>query len=81
MSLLDYGAGNVRSVRNAIAALGYRVIDVKSPKDIVAAKRLVRALGSIWGKAPTCRLCPAAYHNGFCSVSSTRPRGSTSAGR
>ena len=32
----------MRSVRNAIGALGYRVVDVKSPKDIVKAKRLVR---------------------------------------
>ena len=26
--LLDYGAGNVRSVRNAVAALGFEVRDV-----------------------------------------------------
>lgn len=28
MTLLDYGAGNVRSVRNAINLLGYRIQDV-----------------------------------------------------
>lgn len=29
--LLDYGAGNVRSVRNAIKFLGYNVKDVRPP--------------------------------------------------
>ena len=39
--LLDYGAGNVRSVRNAIAHLGYTVRDVASPADIARAPRLL----------------------------------------
>ena len=33
--LLDYGAGNVRSVRNAIAACGYAVRDVVDPESLV----------------------------------------------
>ena len=41
ISLLDYGAGNVRSVRNAIRKLGYELVDVRSPEDILAAERLV----------------------------------------
>ena len=41
VSLLDYGAGNVRSIRNAIAALGYEVRDVEGPQDIANAERLV----------------------------------------
>ena len=41
MTLLDYGAGNVRSVRNAIRYLGFDIRDVQSPEDIVAAERLV----------------------------------------
>ena len=41
VSLLDYGAGNVRSVRNAMQKLGYTVKDIKSPEDILAAKKLV----------------------------------------
>jgi glutamine amidotransferase/cyclase len=41
VTLLDYGAGNVRSVRNAILALGFRVRDVTAPGDILAAERLV----------------------------------------
>lgn len=41
ITLLDYGAGNVRSVRNAIRKLGYSVQDVNSPEDIVTAKRLI----------------------------------------
>jgi len=36
VSLLDYGAGNVRSVRNAIAALGYSIEDITSPEQITS---------------------------------------------
>jgi glutamine amidotransferase/cyclase len=41
ISLLDYGAGNVRSVRNAIRKLGEEPRDVSGPEDIVRAERLV----------------------------------------
>jgi len=41
VSLLDYGAGNVRSVRNALQKLGYEVKDIKSAKEVLLAKRLV----------------------------------------
>ncbi|MBI5142745.1 MAG: imidazole glycerol phosphate synthase subunit HisF [Nitrospirae bacterium] len=41
ITLLDYGAGNVRSVRNAIRKLGHQVIDVERSDDILAADRLV----------------------------------------
>ncbi|CAD6202967.1 unnamed protein product [Miscanthus lutarioriparius] len=41
VTLLDYGAGNVRSVRNAIRHLGFGIRDVQSPEDILAAERLV----------------------------------------
>ncbi len=41
ITLLDYGAGNVRSVRNAIRKLGYTVQDVQSPADILNAERLI----------------------------------------
>ncbi len=41
ITLLDYGAGNVRSVRNAIRKLGYEVRDVSSPADIPKADKLV----------------------------------------
>ena len=41
ISLLDYGAGNVRSVRNAIIKLGYSVKDVSSPEDILRAEKLI----------------------------------------
>ncbi|KAL1537782.1 Imidazole glycerol phosphate synthase hisHF, chloroplastic [Salvia divinorum] len=41
VTLLDYGAGNVRSVRNAIRFLGYDIKDVQEPADILNAKRLV----------------------------------------
>eukprot|EP01018_Ginkgo_biloba_P006137 Gb_32906 [translate_table: standard] len=41
VTLLDYGAGNVRSVRNAIRLLGFDIRDVNEPEDILTAKRLV----------------------------------------
>ena len=41
ITLLDYGAGNVRSVVNAIESLGETVRPVKTPEDILAAERLV----------------------------------------
>jgi len=41
VTLLDYGAGNVRSVRNGIRKLGVSVTDVKNPEDIVTAERLI----------------------------------------
>ncbi|XP_068652400.1 imidazole glycerol phosphate synthase hisHF, chloroplastic isoform X2 [Aristolochia californica] len=41
VTLLDYGAGNVRSVRNAIRLLGYDIKDVQTAEDILNAKCLV----------------------------------------
>lgn len=35
VTLLDYGAGNVRSVRNAITKLGYTIKDVSMPAGIL----------------------------------------------
>ncbi len=41
ITLLDYGAGNVRSVRNGIRKLGYSVKDVSKPEDILQAEKLI----------------------------------------
>lgn len=41
VTLLDYGAGNVRSVRNAIVRCGFDVIEVQSPEDVLTAEKLV----------------------------------------
>lgn len=41
ISFLDNGAGNVRSLRNAIQALGFSVTDITRPEEIVQAQRLV----------------------------------------
>ncbi|OQY46030.1 MAG: imidazole glycerol phosphate synthase subunit HisH [Desulfobacteraceae bacterium 4572_87] len=41
ITLLDYGAGNVRSVINAIESLGEKVHLVKSENDILSAEKLV----------------------------------------
>ncbi len=41
ISLLDYGAGNVRSVRNAIRLLGHELSDIERPEQIAEAERLI----------------------------------------
>jgi glutamine amidotransferase/cyclase len=41
ISFLDYGAGNVRSVINAIESLGEKVRMVQNPADILSAQKLV----------------------------------------
>jgi glutamine amidotransferase/cyclase len=41
ITLLDYGAGNVRSVFNAIESLGETVKIVGGPQDILAAEKLI----------------------------------------
>ena len=41
ITLLDYGAGNVRSVRNAVKKLGFSVRDVSGPEDIRQAQKLI----------------------------------------
>jgi len=41
ITLLDYGAGNVRSVRNAIRSLGFAIKDVQTVSDISNADRLI----------------------------------------
>lgn len=39
--VLDYGAGNVASIRNAIHAVGWRTVDVTAPAELAAARVLV----------------------------------------
>ncbi len=39
--LLDYGGGNVRSVRNAVKTLGYEIKNVETAEDIVNADKLI----------------------------------------
>lgn len=41
ITLLDYGAGNIRSVKNAISLLGFEVKTVQKPQDILDAEKLV----------------------------------------
>ncbi|MCI5130097.1 MAG: imidazole glycerol phosphate synthase subunit HisH [Candidatus Electrothrix sp. EH2] len=41
ITLLDYGAGNVRSVVNALERLGETVLRVNAPADIERAERLI----------------------------------------
>ncbi len=41
VALLDYGAGNVRSIRNAMLSLGCDIEDVTSPQDILEAEKIL----------------------------------------
>jgi len=41
VSLLDYGAGNVRSVRNAITSCGYDIVDITHPSQIDDASVII----------------------------------------
>ena len=41
VSVVDYGAGNVRSIRNAIKSLGYKIKDVETADDIRNASIVV----------------------------------------
>ena len=41
VSLLDYGAGNVRSVRNAITSCGYEIVDITHPSQIDDASVII----------------------------------------
>jgi len=41
ITILDYGAGNVRSVINAVKSLGQNINIVKSPEDILNAEKLI----------------------------------------
>jgi len=41
VSLLDYGAGNVRSVRNAILKVGYAIEDITTIEQIESAKVII----------------------------------------
>ncbi|CAG8478628.1 10918_t:CDS:2 [Paraglomus brasilianum] len=51
--LLDYGAGNVRSLVNAITRLGYQVQPVNHPDDILKAKKLIFPGVGAFGSAMT----------------------------
>ena len=53
MSLLDYGAGNVRSLRNAICALGYEVEDICTAEEIMTAKVILFPGVGSFGQAMT----------------------------
>ncbi|KXZ41596.1 hypothetical protein GPECTOR_374g159 [Gonium pectorale] len=53
VTLLDYGAGNVRSVRNAIKKLGYTIRDVEKPSDLASASKLVFPGVGSYGQAMT----------------------------
>lgn len=39
--VLDYGAGNVRSLKNAIRAVGFEPVDIKSPDELKNINSLI----------------------------------------
>ncbi|KAF9917140.1 Histidine biosynthesis bifunctional protein hisB [Lobosporangium transversale] len=51
--LLDYGAGNVRSLVNAVKKLGYDITFVKDPSDILKADKLIFPGVGAFGSAMT----------------------------
>ncbi|KAF9181473.1 Histidine biosynthesis bifunctional protein hisB [Haplosporangium sp. Z 767] len=51
--LLDYGAGNVRSLVNAVKKLGHDITYVKDPSDILKADRLIFPGVGAFGSAMT----------------------------
>eukprot|EP00963_Diacronema_lutheri_P008797 scaffold774_cov330-Pavlova_lutheri.AAC.4 len=56
VALLDYGAGNVRSLRNALRKLGCRVVDIESPAELAKADRVVfPGVGSFGAAVDTLR--------------------------
>lgn len=64
VTLLDYGAGNVRSVRNAITKLGWTIKDVRaaSPRSWVLAAGGVARAGVQLPAGCQRRLCPLWCH-------------------
>jgi hypothetical protein len=57
--MLDYVAGNVRSLVNAIEKVGYTVVWVRSPADVPSAE--------------VCRRCPATTHTRRHALMPLRP--------
>ncbi|CAI5971036.1 unnamed protein product [Closterium sp. NIES-64] len=55
VTLLDYGAGNVRSVRNAIRLLGYEINDPNEPEYILVTRKLSFS-------SPPSTLLPPSFH-------------------
>jgi glutamine amidotransferase/cyclase len=53
VSLLDYGAGNVRSVRNAILATGHSIRDITSPEQILTSDVIIFPGVGQYGNAMT----------------------------
>ena len=51
--VLDYGAGNVRSLYNAIERLGYKPKRIRDPKDFLVAKKLIFPGVGSFGSAMT----------------------------
>jgi len=41
ITIIDYGAGNIKSIANSVAALGYQVKVTSSPHDVAAADVLI----------------------------------------
>ena len=41
IAIIDYGAGNLRSVEKAFAYLGFKAVVTDSPKEVLAAAKVV----------------------------------------
>ena len=76
IALIDYGAGNLTSVRKALAALGAGAVTVRTQADIAAARGLIvpgvghfeatRAIADEWRQAIEAALARGAALLGIC---------------
>jgi hypothetical protein len=65
VSLLDYGAGNVRSLRNAIKKLGYEVDDIFTAEGISSAKVCIH-IGNCSMTRPDSTIFSKGYNFPWC---------------
>ena len=76
IALLDYGAGNLTSVRKAFAALGVDIVSPQRPHDLAAARGMVvpgvghfertRAIDDRWREAIAARVAAGVPLFGIC---------------
>ena len=50
IAIIDYDAGNIRSVENALIALGEEVVITRDPEILLQAEKVILpGVGSFWG--------------------------------
>ena len=72
IAIIDYGAGNLRSVNNAITRIGYRAKITNRPEDILQAKAVFLPGVGAAGDTMT-SLQQAGFNGNHSSVSERKP--------